>query len=46
MAIGTFYVRNLAEYQAATAPNRDAISADFVNYTTVAPVILVSEVIS
>ena len=45
MAIGTFYVKNLAEYQAATAPNRDAIRADFANYTTVAPVIVVSEVV-
>ena len=45
MAIGTFYVKNLAEYQAATAPNRDAIRADFANYTNVAPVIVVSEVI-
>lgn len=45
MAIGTFYVKNLSEYQAAVAPNRDAIRADFVNYTNVIPVILVSEVV-
>jgi uncharacterized protein (TIGR02118 family) len=45
MAMGTFYVKNLAEYQAATAPNRDAIRADFANYTNVAPVIFVSEVV-
>src|SRR5215204_6273247 len=45
MAIGTFYVKNLAEYEAATAPNRDAIRADFANYTNVAPVIVVSEVV-
>lgn len=45
MAIGIFYVKNLEEYQAAIAPNRDAIRADFVNYTNVAPVILVSEVV-
>lgn len=45
MAIGTFYVKNLSEYQAAIAPNRDAIRADFVNYTNVAPLILVSEVV-
>jgi uncharacterized protein (TIGR02118 family) len=45
MAIGTFYVKSLSEYQAAIAPNRDAIRADFVNYTNVAPVILVSEVV-
>jgi len=45
MAIGIFYVKSLSEYQAAIAPNRDAIRADFVNYTDVMPVILVSEVV-
>jgi uncharacterized protein (TIGR02118 family) len=45
MAIGIFYVKSLSEYQAAIAPNRDAIRADFVNYTNVMPVILVSEVV-
>ncbi len=45
MAIGTFYVKSLSEYQAAIAPNRDAIRADFANYTNVSPIILVSEVV-
>lgn len=45
MAIGTFYVKNLAEYQAAIAPHRDAIRADIPRYTNVVPVILVSEVV-
>lgn len=45
MAIGTFYVKDLAEYQAAIGPNRDAIRADFANYTNISPIILVSEVI-
>jgi uncharacterized protein (TIGR02118 family) len=45
MAIGTFYVKSLSEYQAAIGPNRDAIRADFANYTNIAPVILVSEVV-
>jgi len=45
MAIGSFYVKDLAAYQAAIAPNRDAIRADFPNYTNAAPVILVSEVV-
>jgi uncharacterized protein (TIGR02118 family) len=45
LAIGTFYVKSLEEYQAAIAPNRDAIRADFVNYTNAAPIILVSEVV-
>ena len=45
MAIGTFYVKNLKDYQAAIGPNRDTIRADFANYTNVAPVILFSEVV-
>jgi uncharacterized protein (TIGR02118 family) len=45
MAVGTFYVKNLSEYQAALAPHRDAIRADFANYTNVMPVILVSEIV-
>lgn len=45
MAIGTFYVKSLKDYQAAIGPNRDAIRADFANYTNVTPVILVSEVV-
>lgn len=45
IAIGTFYVKSLEDYQAAIAPNRDAIRSDFVNYTNVAPIILVSEVV-
>jgi uncharacterized protein (TIGR02118 family) len=45
MAIGIFYIKSLADYQAAITPNRDAIRADFANYTNVAPIILVSEVV-
>ncbi|SHN12430.1 EthD family reductase [Mucilaginibacter sp. OK098] len=45
MAIGTFYVKSLSDYQTAIGPNRDAIRADFSNYTNISPVILVSEVI-
>jgi uncharacterized protein (TIGR02118 family) len=45
MAIGSFYVKSLADYQAAIAPNITAIRSDFANYTNVAPVILVSEVV-
>ena len=45
MAIGTFYVKSLDDYQASIGPNRDAIRADFVNYTNVAPIILISEVV-
>jgi len=45
MAIGTFYVKDLSAYQAAITPNRDAIRADFPNYTNISPMILVSEVV-
>jgi len=45
MAIGIFYVKSLGDYQAAVGPNRDAIRADIANYTNIAPVILVSEVV-
>jgi len=45
IAIGTFYVKSLSDYQAAIGPNRDAIRADFSNFTNISPVILVSEVV-
>jgi len=45
IAIGTFYVKSLDDYQSAIGPNRDAIRADFANYTNIVPVILVSEVV-
>ncbi|WP_205508849.1 EthD family reductase [Longitalea arenae] len=45
MAIGTFYVKNIDDYKAAIGPNRDAIRADFANYTDITPVILISEVV-
>ena len=44
-AIGTFYVRSLSDYQAAIGPNRDAIRADILKYTDIAPIILISEVV-
>jgi uncharacterized protein (TIGR02118 family) len=45
MAIGTFYVKSLQDYQAAITPNIAAIRADFANYTNALPVIIISEVI-
>jgi uncharacterized protein (TIGR02118 family) len=45
MAIGSFYVKDLAAYNSAIAPNIAAIRSDFANYTNVAPIILVSEVV-
>jgi hypothetical protein len=38
-------VKSLSDYQAAIGPHRDAIRADFLNYTDIIPVILVSEVV-
>ncbi|MBD2701694.1 EthD family reductase [Spirosoma sp. BT702] len=45
MAIGSFYVKSLSDYQAAITPNREAIRADFPKYTNISPTILVSEVV-
>lgn len=45
MAIGSFYIKNLEDYQAAISPKRDAIRSDFANYTNISPVILVSEIV-
>ena len=45
LAVGTFYVKSLNEYQSAIAPNREAIRSDFSNYTDVSPIIFISEVI-
>jgi len=45
MAIGSFYVKDLGDYQVAIGPNRDAIRSDFPNYTNISPVILVSEMV-
>lgn len=45
MAIGIFYIKNLDDYKAAIMPNREAIRADFPNYTNTIPIIFVSEVV-
>jgi uncharacterized protein (TIGR02118 family) len=45
MAIGTFYVKSLSEYQAAIATNIDAIRSDIPKYTNISPAIFVSEVV-
>jgi len=45
MAIGCFYIKDLAAYQAAIGPDVDAIRADISVYTNISPVILVSEII-
>ena len=45
VAVGTFYIKRLEDYQAAIGPKRDSIRADFANYTNITPIILVSEVL-
>lgn len=45
IAVGSFYVKDLADYHAAIGPNRDDIRSDFPNYTNITPVILVSEIV-
>ncbi len=45
VAIGTFYIKSLSEYEAAIGPRRDSIRGDFTNYTNIIPVIVVTEVV-
>ena len=44
VAIGYFYISDVAEYNKAIAQNRDAIVGDFKNYTNIQPVVQISEV--
>ncbi len=44
LAIGYFYVYDIAEYNKAIGQNIQTIVADFKNYTNVQPVVQVSEV--
>jgi uncharacterized protein (TIGR02118 family) len=44
VAIGYFYISDVAEYSKAIAQNRDAIISDFKNYTNIQPVIQISEI--
>jgi uncharacterized protein (TIGR02118 family) len=44
VAIGYFYITDVAEYGKAIAQNRDAIISDFKNYTNIQPVIQISEI--
>ena len=44
LAIGYFYIKNVAEYNKAIGPNIDTIIADFKNYTNIQPTIQISEV--
>jgi uncharacterized protein (TIGR02118 family) len=44
VAVGNFYISDVAEYSKAIAENRDAVVADFKNYTNIQPVVLISEI--
>jgi uncharacterized protein (TIGR02118 family) len=44
MAIGYFYIKDIAEYSKAIGQNREVIVNDFKNYTNVQPVIQISEI--
>lgn len=44
LAVGYFYIRDVAEYNASIAANRDSIVSDIRNYTNIQPIILISEV--
>lgn len=44
LAIGYFYVKDVAEYNKAIGQHIDTIRGDFKNYTNIQPVVQVSEV--
>jgi len=44
LAVGYFYIKDIAEYNKAIAQNREVIVNDFKNYTNVQPIVQISEV--
>lgn len=44
LAIGYFYIADVAEYNKAIAQNREAVVSDFKNYTNIQPVVQISEI--
>jgi uncharacterized protein (TIGR02118 family) len=44
VAIGYFFIKDVAEYNKAISQNRDAIVKDFKNYTNIQPIIQISEI--
>ena len=44
VAIGYFYINDVAEYNKAIAQNRDAVISDFRNYTNIQPVVQINEI--
>ena len=45
LAVGYFYVKDVAEYNKAIGQNRDAVISDIKNYTNIEPIIQISEII-
>ena len=44
VAIGYFYVYDIDKYNKSIAQNRDAVVADFKNYTNIQPVVQINEI--
>ena len=44
LAVGYFYISDVAEYNKAIAQNRDAIINDFKNYTNTQPIVHITEI--
>jgi len=44
LAVGYFYIRDIAEYNKVIGQNREAVISDFKNYTNIQPVVQISEV--
>ena len=44
LAVGYFYIKDVAEYNKAIGQNRDAVINDIKNYTNIQPVVQISEV--
>lgn len=44
LAIGYFYISDVAEYNKAIAQNRDAVINDIKNYTNIQPIVQISEI--
>jgi uncharacterized protein (TIGR02118 family) len=44
LAVGYFYIKDVAEYNKAIGQNRDAVISDFKNYTNIQPIVQISEV--
>jgi hypothetical protein len=44
VAVGYFYISDVAEYNKAIAENTDAVIAGLKNYTNIQPIVQISEI--